>query len=75
MAGLLGQNDSIPQGINKVNSRPPKFNQSDMRFSNPLAEPEDPKIFIPGGELSRGNKPLLYHQIGNSNFFIFITNQ
>ena len=23
----------------------------------------------------RGNKPLLYHQIGNRNFFIFITNQ
>ena len=23
----------------------------------------------------RGNKPLLYHQIGNTNFFIFITNQ
>ena len=23
----------------------------------------------------RGNKPLLYHQIGIRNFFIFITNQ
>ena len=23
----------------------------------------------------RGNEPLLYHQIGNRNFFIFITNQ
>ena len=23
----------------------------------------------------RGNEPLLYHQIGNINFFIFITNQ
>ena len=26
-----------------------------------------PKYLLPGG-----NKPLLYHQIGNSNFFIFI---
>ena len=31
---------------------------------------EDPKYLFP-----RGNKPLLYHQIGNINFFIFITNQ
>ena len=23
----------------------------------------------------RGNEPLLYHQIGNRNIFIFITNQ
>ena len=30
-----------------------------------------PQLFIPQG----GNKPLLYHQIGNINFFIFITNQ
>ena len=29
-----------------------------------------PKYLFP-----RGNKPLLYHQIGNRNFFIFITNQ
>ena len=29
-----------------------------------------PKYFFP-----RGNEPLLYHQIGNRNFFIFITNQ
>ena len=29
-----------------------------------------PKYLFP-----RGNKPLLYHQIGNINFFIFITNQ
>ena len=31
---------------------------------------EDPKYLFP-----RGNQPLLYHQIGNINFFIFITNQ
>ena len=31
---------------------------------------EDPKYLFP-----RGNKALLYHQIGNRNFFIFITNQ
>ena len=31
---------------------------------------EDPIYLFP-----RGNKPLLYHQIGNRNFFIFITNQ
>ena len=31
---------------------------------------EDPKYLFP-----RGNKPLLYHQIGNINFFIFIINQ
>ena len=30
----------------------------------------DPKYLF-----QRGNKPLLYHQIGNINFFIFITNQ
>ena len=29
-----------------------------------------PKYLFP-----RGNEPLLYHQIGNRNFFIFITNQ
>ena len=31
---------------------------------------EDPKYLFP-----RGNRPLLYHQIGNISFFIFITNQ
>ena len=36
---------------------------------NPLRT-ETPKYLFP-----RGNKPLLYHQIGNRNFFIFITNQ
>ena len=29
-----------------------------------------PKYLFP-----RGNKPLLYHQIGNRNLFVFITNQ
>ena len=31
---------------------------------------EDPNYLFP-----RGNKPLLYHQNGNINFFSFITNQ
>ena len=34
------------------------------------SERRPPKYLFP-----RGNKPLLYHQIGNRNFFIFITNQ
>ena len=36
----------------------------------PTIQNEDPKYLFP-----RGNQPLLYHQIGNINFFIFITNQ
>ena len=36
---------------------------------NPIQN-EDPKYLFP-----RGNQSLLYHQIGNINFFIFITNQ
>ena len=31
---------------------------------------KNPKYLFP-----RGNEPLLYHQIGNRNFFLFITNQ
>ena len=38
-------------------------------FFNPFRT-KIPKYLFP-----RGNEPLLYHQIGNRNFFIFITNQ
>ena len=40
-----------------------------LPFIKPIQN-EDPKYLFP-----RGNQPLLYHQIGNINFFIFITNQ
>ena len=40
-----------------------------MRCLNPFRM-KTPKYLFP-----RGNEPLLYHQIGNINFFIFITNQ
>ena len=44
-----------------------------IQFQYSLFNPfrtKTPKYLFP-----RGNKPLLYHQIGNRNFFIFITNQ
>ena len=40
-----------------------------LKFFNPFRT-KTQKYLFPGG-----NKPLLYHQIGNRNFFIFITNQ
>ena len=38
-------------------------------YINPFRT-KTPKYLFP-----RGNEPLLYHQIGNRHFFIFITNQ
>ena len=42
----------------------------DGSFIHQINSFKTPKYLFP-----RGNKPLLYHQIGNSYFFIFITNQ
>ena len=44
--------------------------------SKMILDPFNPfRTKIPKYLFSRGNKPLLYHQIGNRNFLIFITNQ
>ena len=44
-----------------------------IAYIKPLTQSERrPQIFIPK---RKSSQPLLYHQIGNIDFFIFITNQ
>ena len=59
--------DSFACPVNQTSMKILKFCQS---RSNLDIQNEDPKYLFP-----RGNQPLLYHQIGNINFSIFITDQ